>query len=63
MFKAQLELQEKTFVPPHPTGSMVGEEVLKGAGEDVPASRGGGRHEEEEAERHMKVVQEVNKDF
>jgi len=41
---------------------MVDEESLKSGSEAVPAARGGGRHEED-AEMHMKVVQEVNKDL
>ena len=47
VFGEQLKLQENAYIPPHPTGAMVGEEVLKGASEVVPATRGGGRHEEE----------------
>lgn len=62
LFAEQLELQEKTFVPPHPAGAMVSEDILKGESEAVPASRGGGRHEEG-GEQHMKVVQEVNRDL
>jgi CTP synthase len=58
VFVDQLELQEKTFVPPHPTGTMVSEDELKNGTEAVPAPR-----HEEEAEQHMKVVQEVNKDL
>lgn len=64
VFAEQLQLQENSYIPPHPAGAMVSEEELKGASEVVSAARGGGRHEGNGGgERHMTVVQKVNKDF
>jgi CTP synthase len=54
VFTKQLEVQEKTYVPPHPAAAMVSEEELRNVVGAVPTASG---------KEHMQVVQAINQDF
>ncbi|KAJ3513143.1 hypothetical protein NLJ89_g3109 [Agrocybe chaxingu] len=69
VLEAQIKLQLQTFVPPHPTGSMVSEAELKSASEAIEAAAKAkangiqGDVNSDPESRHMNVVQVVNADM
>ena len=63
MFEEVLKEQERSYLPPHPEGAMVGEEELRsGAAVKAKAVQGTDGKKIEEEEK-MRVVEAVNRDL